>query len=610
MISIKRYIKSYIKFRRLRSFLHEMNMRARDFVFAGLLSLISAVFNGLSIGLLIPVFKGIVESDFSFIKETVFLKDVIVLLPRWLVSSNTSLFIFLITLIFLSNAIYQILRYFAGIVVSYQVRKAASNMRKCLFESYLNQSKLFFDQKGFGYLNNVLMSFTSRIASEIITLEQAMVTICLLFVYFIMMFMISWRLSIFVLLIVPILYISMRWLMQKIKRTSIDFAKQQSCLNSKSFDILSCIPLVKVYAAEEREKIRFADISNIVQKLEFSLDKKTQAVNPFQEFFILCIMLIMTSAVTFMIVKQKTADISGLLVYFYILKQNASNFTLFGQVQSRLYSISGQIKEVLKLLNKEARFIVKSGNKEFKGLDKEIRFKDLTFSYVNDIIALDKVGFSVPKKSITALVGPTGSGKTTIINLLLRFYDCPPETILLDGKDIRDFNIASLMQHIAFVSQDTLLFNDTLRANISYGLEGVSEDSIMEAVKKARLYDFIKRLPDGLDTIIGDRGTKLSGGEKQRVAIARAILKNAEILIFDEATSALDTRTERLIQEAIEKAAEDKTAIMIAHRLSTIKNADKIVVVEDGRVIEKGFLNDLLAKQGKFYKYWQEQKFY
>jgi len=218
----------------------------------------------------------------------------------------------------------------------------------------------------------------------------------------------------------------------------------------------------------------------------------------------------------------------------------------------------------------------------------------------------------MPKVSIimTAIVGPTGSGKTTIVNLLLRFYDCPPDSIFIDGVDIRKFSLKSLRQHMALVSQETLLFNDTLRANIAYGIDNISDKQIMDVIEKARLYDFIMKLPQGLNTLIGDRGVQLSGGEKQRVSIARAILKGSEILILDEATSSLDTRTEKLIQEAIEKAAENKTVIAIAHRLSTIKNADKIVVIEDGRIIEKGLMQDLLARKGKFYRYWQEQKFY
>jgi ABC-type multidrug transport system fused ATPase/permease subunit len=231
------------------------------------------------------------------------------------------------------------------------------------------------------------------------------------------------------------------------------------------------------------------------------------------------------------------------------------------------------------------------------------------FGYKEGRDVLRGLSFTVEKGTVTALVGPTGAGKTTIISLLLRYYDCPPETVFLDDTDIRDFTSASLRSHMAFVSQETLLFHDTLRANITYGLGSVPEDRLEDVVTRARLRDFVRSLPQGLDTLIGDRGVKLSGGEKQRVSIARALLKGADILILDEATSSLDSKTEKLIQEAIEEAIRGKTAIVIAHRLSTIRNADKIVVIEDGRCVEEGRLEELLAKKGRFAEYWEEQKF-
>jgi ABC-type multidrug transport system fused ATPase/permease subunit len=211
---------------------------------------------------------------------------------------------------------------------------------------------------------------------------------------------------------------------------------------------------------------------------------------------------------------------------------------------------------------------------------------------------------------MTAIVGQTGSGKTTLINLLMRFYDIPKNSIKIDDDDIKDLTIKSLRRYIAIVSQETQLFNESLRTNLVYGLDNeISDEEAISALKKARLYDYVSKLPEGIDTFIGDKGVKLSGGEKQRLAIARALLKGSEILILDEATSSLDTKTERLIQEAINEAIKDKTSIVIAHRLSTIKHADKIVVLENGNVAEQGTLKELLKMKGLFYQYWEEQKF-
>jgi len=212
---------------------------------------------------------------------------------------------------------------------------------------------------------------------------------------------------------------------------------------------------------------------------------------------------------------------------------------------------------------------------------------------------------------MTAIVGPTGAGKTTAVSILLRLYDCEAGKVFIDGDDIREFTLTSLKDHMAYVSQDTLLFNETLRNNIIYGVEEpVSEDRLVYIIEQAQLEDFVKQLPQGIDTLVGDRGVKLSGGEQQRASIARAMLKGSEILILDEATSSLDTNTELLIQSAIEKAIHGRTTIVIAHRLSTIKHADWIVFLDKGQVVEQGTMDDLLLKKGRFYKSWEQQRFY
>jgi subfamily B ATP-binding cassette protein MsbA len=299
------------------------------------------------------------------------------------------------------------------------------------------------------------------------------------------------------------------------------------------------------------------------------------------------------------------------LLFFYLLKQASNRFYFLSIVKNSFARVAGPIAEITKIFDDRDKFFVISGKKEFPGLTDNIEFRNLNFSYIDKTQVLKDISLTIEKGKITALVGPTGAGKTTLINLILRFYECPPSSIFIDGTDIKEFSLSSLRKHMALVSQDALLFDDTLKNNIVYGLNReISEEELTGIAHKARLYDFIMKLPHKFDTYIGDRGVRLSGGEKQRVTIARALLKNTEILILDEATSSLDSKTEKLIQEAINEAIKGRTTIVIAHRLSTIKNADKIAVVEDGRFIEEGTLPVLLDKKGKFYEYWQEQKFY
>jgi len=370
------------------------------------------------------------------------------------------------------------------------------------------------------------------------------------------------------------------------------------------------MPLVKAYNSREKEKTAFDHVSGMNKDLQISKRQKTLMVSPVQQMFMLMVMMALISVVALLVVKHRAADFSGFLVYFYLLKKCADHFGAFNRFSVALANVQGPLREIARQFSDDGKYFVPEGQRTFEGLSDTILFKQLTFSYGNGNDVLRGIDLSIPKGKVTAIVGHTGSGKTTLINLVTRFYDCPPGALFLDGVDIREFTTGSLMEHIALVSQDTMLFNASLKDNITYGLSNVDEAAIADAVEKARLKDLIENLPNGTDTTIGDRGVQLSGGEKQRVAIARAILKKTDIIILDEATAALDTRTERLIQESISEAIKGKTTIVIAHRLSTIQNADKIVVLEDGRIIEEGPLDVLLAKKGMFYQYWEEQKFF
>jgi len=237
----------------------------------------------------------------------------------------------------------------------------------------------------------------------------------------------------------------------------------------------------------------------------------------------------------------------------------------------------------------------------------ELRFEDVRFGYRPDRVILKGVSFVVPPGRTLAVVGPTGAGKSTISRLLFRFYDATGGRVLLDGQDVRDVTQESLRHAIGVVPQDTVLFNDTIRYNIAYGRPGATDEEVEQAARLAQVHDFVVRLPEGYATRVGERGLKLSGGEKQRVAIARTILKNPRVLILDEATSALDTRTEQEIQAALRDISRDRTTLVIAHRLSTVVEADEILVLQDGLVAERGNHGSLIAKGGLYAEMWRRQ---
>lgn len=594
---------------KLKDLLRKMGARPAHFVIPLFLGLAAAGFEAISVGLLIPLANGVIKMDFGFIRELPVFKTLSIKFLS--TSSNLSIFFLLVGIVFLTAVIKNVLEYFSSLSIAYQLRKFSDRMRRAIFQRYLSFGKLFFDRTSIGHHEYILTGCTDTIVMNIMGLHEIFSTTFKSMVYVMIMFAISWKLTIIIIIIFPLMNSSLRGIIDKIKSGSVYYTQAHLALSRGIFNALSCIPLVKLYNKEQLERQRFDKSSELVAKWEFSMDKKWRLTKPVTEIGLLIVILLLISFMVFTVMRGQAGRIGSFLVYFYILRRTAEGFRIPSKIKVILASITGPASELLKVFDDKDKFFVPQGNKVFADLKRGIEFNGLSFSYTRGLVVLEEISFFIEKGKMTAVIGPTGVGKTTLINLILRFYDCPPSTVFIDGTDIREFTLESLRDQMALVSQDVLLFNDTLRNNIAYGgNQPVSEENLIDATKKARLYDFVSKLPRGFDTEIGDRGVKLSGGEKQRVSIARALLKDAEILILDEATSSLDTSTERLIQEAIEEAIRGKTTIVIAHRLSTIRNADKIVVIEKGRFVEEGSLTELLEKKGKFYQYWEEQKFY
>jgi ABC-type multidrug transport system fused ATPase/permease subunit len=609
MLNIK---KIYLDAVKLKGFLRKTDTKIIYFVFSAGLSLLAAFLEGIGTALLLPLVKGILQMDFGFINKLPVIKNILPNFFPKLSHSNSFLFSLLVGTVFVTLSASNLLRYLASITISYQLRKLSDRLRRLIFNRYLSFGKLFFDRNNLGYLQSVLISLTNRIADSVRPLHDAFNQFFSVIIYFSIMCLISYKLAMLAIFILPISYYSLKWLIKKIKKTSQVYVVSFRNINEKIFNILSCIPLVKIYTQEENEKEKFYSLSKSLRNIEFSMDKKNCLIVPIQDISILFAVLLFISFMSFLVIKEKVGEISSFLVFFYLLKKTSNSLNFFNIVKTYLANINGPIVEILKLFADKDKFFVVGGQKKFTGLKTDIKIENLNFSYYRGgANILKEVSFSIVKGKIAAIVGPTGAGKTTLINLLLRFYDTPDKSIFIDGTDIKEFTLGSWYKSIALVSQEVLLFNDTIKNNIIYGLDReISDEELVEVLKKARLYDFVMQLPEKFNTYIGDRGVKLSGGEKQRATIARALLKNAEILILDEATSSLDSKTERLIQEAIDELTRDKTTIVIAHRLSTIKNAAKIIVIEEGKFVEEGTLSVLLEKRGKFYEYWGAQKFY
>ncbi len=398
-------------------------------------------------------------------------------------------------------------------------------------------------------------------------------------------------------------------LLTKIKNTSSAITKKQADLYSQMIEIISNIPLIKVSGTEQYEKGRFQNISGTLASLEYKRIKYLNLTPFLTETFV------MLFIITLFLGGIKIFKINVLFYLPFIVAYLYVFMRLFDQINAFLDSLSGAFQSIEPFkayeqkLNEAQKNQLSDGLLKFYSLQKEIEFRRVSFGYSLNQDVIKDANFSIPKGSFIALVGPTGGGKTTIAKLLTGLFYPSQGEILIDGINIKNLNIKSWLEKIGFISQDVLIFNDSIRNNIGYGQFRTSFSDIEKAAKVADIYDFIKGLPDGFNTILGEHGVKISGGQKQRIAIARAVLRDPSILILDEATSSLDTKTEQSIQNALEQVMTGRTVIAIAHRLSTIIKADNIIVLEKGRVTEQGSHAELIAKSNGIYKKYYELQF-
>ena len=582
----------------------------KKFAFLGLFAgLLGVLFESVSMFLLIPTLEGILKMDFSFVKSYPFAGEFIANNPDLFMNFNTVIFAVFVVLIFCSIILKNVFSYLSYVLFSSLRMDLSVKLREKIFNQYLSFGKKFFDDNNRGYLYNILSSQVASLTNRLEKLFTSLTNFLMLLGYLTIMFFISWKLTLLSFLVFPAFHFFLGNLVNLTKESSRSQSEKSNFLQEFTHDVLSSIQLIKLYNTEKKEEKRYYELNDELYKLEYEQNKRIFLFCPLQEIIMIVFTILLVSAMAFFIVKEQ-ASVAGFLVFVVLLRRASGNFGSLAGLRMFSAEISGYLHQILYVLDSKDKPFVKDGKKEFKGLKKDIEFRNVFFSYKDGVPVLTGVSFSVKKGSVTAVVGPSGSGKTTLVNLLARFYDIPDSRIFIDSVDINEYKISSLRSHFSMVSQDLMFFNDTIKNNLVYGLNrDVSDEVLYDVLKKTRLFDFVMKLPKKMETVVGDRGVKLSGGEKQRLAIARALLSKSEVLILDEATSSLDSKTEILVQDAVNEALKGRTSIVIAHRLSTIKHADKIVVVENGCVVEEGTLNHLLEKKGKFYEYWKAQNF-
>ncbi|MBM6832999.1 ABC transporter ATP-binding protein [Megamonas hypermegale] len=502
-----------------------------------------------------------------------------------------------IVVVFLFRGIFY---YGQSYLVSYIAQRVIIDVRELLYVKFQKLQLGYYEKKQTGTIMSYITNDVAALQAALVDSLIEMVTeLSILIGSLIMMFYLDWKLSIVTLVVVPVIGQAMKIFGRKLKQSGALIQERTAEITSLLQESISGVRVVKSFAREDYEIERFQNQNNLNFKANMKSVQLSSLLTPTVEFLAAVIVAVILWFGGYQVVNG--ALTAGALVAFLTYAVNLANpVKRISRVYGTINKAMAAAERVFNVLDTEEKLKDKPNAIELPKISGDVQFDHVSFGYKKDVDVLHDLTLEAKPGQVIAFVGPSGAGKSTIANLIPRFYDVTAGSIKIDGIDIRDVTIRSLREQIGVVPQETMLFSGTVKDNIRYGRLDATDEEIIEAAKAANAHNFIMHLADGYETKIGERGITLSGGQRQRIAIARAILKNPRILILDEATSALDTESEEIVQEALDKLMIGRTSFVIAHRLSTIINADKIIVLDNGKVTESGTHKELMQTGGLY----------